>query len=69
MLSLTRTSRLLQAFLKKQLIPRAHVSGRPARDPTSTGEQVAALVVVFLTFLTPSAWILGNLHNYKKSSE
>ncbi|XP_044539210.1 cytochrome c oxidase subunit 8B, mitochondrial-like [Gracilinanus agilis] len=65
---LTRASRLLQASLRGSPVLRAHISARPARDPTSSGEQAAALVVTFLTFLGPPAWILAHFDSYKKAS-
>uniref|UniRef100_A0A7N4NMK5 Cytochrome c oxidase subunit 8 n=1 Tax=Sarcophilus harrisii TaxID=9305 RepID=A0A7N4NMK5_SARHA len=68
MLSLTRASRLLRASLRGRAVPRAPISSRPARDPTSPGEQAVAMAIIFFTFLGPSGWILSNIHSYKKSS-
>uniref|UniRef100_A0A5F8GD58 Cytochrome c oxidase subunit 8 n=1 Tax=Monodelphis domestica TaxID=13616 RepID=A0A5F8GD58_MONDO len=49
-------------------LPRAHISARPARDPTSSGEQAAALLVTFVTFLGPPGWILAHFDSYKQGS-
>nr|Q863F9.1 RecName: Full=Cytochrome c oxidase subunit 8B, mitochondrial; AltName: Full=Cytochrome c oxidase polypeptide VIII-heart; AltName: Full=Cytochrome c oxidase subunit 8-1; AltName: Full=Cytochrome c oxidase subunit 8H; Flags: Precursor [Carlito syrichta]AAP32258.1 cytochrome c oxidase subunit VIII heart form [Carlito syrichta] len=60
--------RLLQAPLKCWAVPKAHVSAKPARTPTSPMEQAVGLSVMFVSFLVPSGWVLSHLESYKKSS-
>ncbi|XP_007505903.1 cytochrome c oxidase subunit 8B, mitochondrial-like [Monodelphis domestica] len=68
MSALTGAARLLRAPLRSLTLPRAHISARPARDPTSSGEQAAALLVTFVTFLGPPGWILAHFDSYKQGS-
>lgn len=62
------TIRLLQAPLRACVVPKAHISAKPARTPTSPSEQAAALVVTFLSFLIPAGWVLSHLESYKRRS-
>ncbi|XP_014651230.1 PREDICTED: cytochrome c oxidase subunit 8B, mitochondrial [Ceratotherium simum simum] len=68
MLRLAPTVRLLQAPLRGWVVPKAHVSAKPARTPTSPAEQAIGLSVTFLSFLIPAGWVLYHLENYKRSS-
>ncbi|KAF5918339.1 hypothetical protein HPG69_007561 [Diceros bicornis minor] len=68
MLRLAPTVRLLQAPLRGWVVPKAHVSAKPARTPTSPMEQAIGLSVTFLSFLIPAGWVLYHLENYKRSS-
>ncbi|EPQ07413.1 Cytochrome c oxidase subunit 8B, mitochondrial [Myotis brandtii] len=60
--------RLLQAPLRACVVPKAHISAKPAKTPTSASEQAAALVVTFLSFMVPSGWVLSHLQSYKSRS-
>ncbi|KAK2510180.1 hypothetical protein MC885_014836 [Smutsia gigantea] len=62
------TVRLLQAPLRGWLVPKAHISAKPARTPTSPAEQAIGLSVMFFSFLTPAGWVLAHLESYKSSS-
>uniref|UniRef100_G3U5G5 Cytochrome c oxidase subunit 8 n=1 Tax=Loxodonta africana TaxID=9785 RepID=G3U5G5_LOXAF len=68
MLRLLPTARLLQAPLRSQVAPRAPISAKPARTPTSAKEQAVGLISFFCIFLLPAGWILSHLDHYKKSS-
>nr|XP_004654214.1 cytochrome c oxidase subunit 8B, mitochondrial-like [Jaculus jaculus] len=60
--------KLLQAPLKCWVVPKAHVSAKPARNPTSPMEQAVGMVTTFVSFLVPAGWVLAHLDSYKKSS-
>ncbi|XP_066108607.1 cytochrome c oxidase subunit 8B, mitochondrial-like [Saccopteryx bilineata] len=60
--------RLLQAPLRGCVVPKAHISAKPAKSPTSAPEQATALVVTFISFMVPAGWVLSHLDSYKKSS-
>ncbi|XP_036423909.1 cytochrome c oxidase subunit 8B, mitochondrial [Colossoma macropomum] len=63
----SRSLNLLRAPLRQNFIPpRAQISVKPAKHNISAGEQAFAMVVMFVTILVPSGWILANLENYKK---
>uniref|UniRef100_A0A8C6CM51 Cytochrome c oxidase subunit 8 n=1 Tax=Moschus moschiferus TaxID=68415 RepID=A0A8C6CM51_MOSMO len=68
MLRLAPTVRLLQAPLGGWVVPKAHITAKPAKTPTSPKEQAIGLSVTFLSFLLPAGWVLYHLDNYKKSS-
>ncbi|KAF4010079.1 hypothetical protein G4228_001207 [Cervus hanglu yarkandensis] len=74
MLRLAPTIRLLQAPLGGWVVPKAHITAKPAKTPTSPkvgptkAEQAIGLSVTFLSFLLPAGWVLYHLDNYKKSS-
>uniref|UniRef100_A0A8P0NR37 Cytochrome c oxidase subunit 8 n=2 Tax=Canis lupus familiaris TaxID=9615 RepID=A0A8P0NR37_CANLF len=68
MLKLALAPRLLQTPLRGWVVPRAHVSAKPARTPTSPMEQAIGLSVMFLSFLTPAGWVLFHLESYKTGS-
>ncbi|KAF3822428.1 hypothetical protein GH733_007802 [Mirounga leonina] len=68
MLRLGCTTRLLQAPLRGWVVPKAHVSAKPARTPTSPTEQAIGLSVMFLSFLIPAGWVLAHVDSYKRSS-
>uniref|UniRef100_A0A7N5K6U0 Cytochrome c oxidase subunit 8 n=3 Tax=Ursidae TaxID=9632 RepID=A0A7N5K6U0_AILME len=68
MLRLACATRLLRAPLRGWLVPKAHVSAKPARTPTSPTEQAIGLSVMFLSFLIPAGWVLSHLESYKRSS-
>ncbi|CAK6449561.1 unnamed protein product [Pipistrellus nathusii] len=61
--------RLLQAPLRACVVPKAHISAKPAKSPTSAPEQAVALVVTFFSFMIPSGWVLSHLESYKKRGE
>ncbi|KAM8812752.1 cytochrome c oxidase subunit 8B, mitochondrial-like [Rhynchonycteris naso] len=60
--------RLLQAPWRGCVVPKAHISAKPAKTPTSPPEQAIALVVTFISFIFPAGWVLSHLESYKKSS-
>ncbi|XP_034378382.1 cytochrome c oxidase subunit 8B, mitochondrial [Arvicanthis niloticus] len=60
--------RLLQAPVKYTVVPKAHVSAKPAKTPTSAMEQAVGITVTFVGFLVPAGWVLSHLESYKKSS-
>ncbi|KAB1251503.1 Cytochrome c oxidase subunit 8B; mitochondrial [Camelus dromedarius] len=68
MLRLAPTTRLLQAPLRGWVVPKAHISAKPARTPTSPKEQAVGLSAMFLSFLLPAGWVLFHMENYKRSS-
>uniref|UniRef100_A0A673T7B8 Cytochrome c oxidase subunit 8 n=1 Tax=Suricata suricatta TaxID=37032 RepID=A0A673T7B8_SURSU len=68
MLRLASASRLLSAPRSGWVLPKAHVSAKPARTPTSPTEQAIGLSVMFLSFLMPAGWVLHHLESYKRSS-
>uniref|UniRef100_A0A8C3YBN6 Cytochrome c oxidase subunit 8 n=1 Tax=Catagonus wagneri TaxID=51154 RepID=A0A8C3YBN6_9CETA len=68
MLRLAPAVRLLQAPFGGWVVPKAHVSAKPARTPTSPMEQAVGLSVMFLSFLLPAGWVLSHLDHYKRSS-
>uniref|UniRef100_A0AC11DG56 Uncharacterized protein n=1 Tax=Ovis aries TaxID=9940 RepID=A0AC11DG56_SHEEP len=70
MLRLALTVRLLQAPPGGWVVPKAHITAKPAKTPTSpkTQEQAIALSATFLSFLLPAGWVLYHLDHYKKSS-
>ncbi|XP_051002983.1 cytochrome c oxidase subunit 8B, mitochondrial-like [Acomys russatus] len=59
---------LLQVPVKHTVVPKAHLSAKPAKTPTSAMEQAVGLSVTFVGFLVPAGWILSHLESYKKSS-
>ncbi|MBN3309943.1 cytochrome c oxidase subunit 8B [Amia ocellicauda] len=61
-----RTFRLLSSSLRHQIIPRARLTEKPAKEVITPVEQGIALVAMFATILVPSGWILANLENYKR---
>ncbi|EHB00629.1 Cytochrome c oxidase subunit 8B, mitochondrial [Heterocephalus glaber] len=68
MLRLASTTQLLQAPLRCWVLPKAHVSAKPARTPTSPMEQAVGISAIFISFLVPASWVLTHLEGYKKSS-
>nr|KAF6275462.1 hypothetical protein mMyoMyo1_010320 [Myotis myotis] len=60
--------RLLHAPLRACVVPKAHISAKPAKTPTSAPEQAVALVVTFLSFMVPAGWVLSHLDSYKSRS-
>uniref|UniRef100_A0A8C9AM95 Cytochrome c oxidase subunit 8 n=1 Tax=Prolemur simus TaxID=1328070 RepID=A0A8C9AM95_PROSS len=60
--------RLLQAPLRCWVVPKVHVSAKPARTPISPAEQAVGLSMMFLSFLVPAGWVLSHLDSYKKGS-
>ncbi|XP_031240519.1 cytochrome c oxidase subunit 8B, mitochondrial-like [Mastomys coucha] len=60
--------RLLQAPVKYTVVPKAHVSAKPAKTPTSAMEQAVGISATFVSFLVPAGWVLSHLESYKKSS-
>ncbi|XP_056308415.1 cytochrome c oxidase subunit 8B, mitochondrial [Danio aesculapii] len=60
-----RSFTLLRAAMRHQLIPKANITAKPAKHKLSTGEQVIAMSVMFVTILGPSGWILSHLEDYK----
>uniref|UniRef100_A0A8C7APG5 Cytochrome c oxidase subunit 8 n=1 Tax=Neovison vison TaxID=452646 RepID=A0A8C7APG5_NEOVI len=68
MLRLPCAPRLLQASLRAWVVPKAQVSTKPARTPTSPTEQAIGLSVMFFSFLIPAGWVLSHLDSYKKGS-
>uniref|UniRef100_A0A8D2CQF2 Cytochrome c oxidase subunit 8 n=1 Tax=Sciurus vulgaris TaxID=55149 RepID=A0A8D2CQF2_SCIVU len=65
---LTPVTQLLQAPLRCWAVPKAHVSAKPARTPTSPMEQAVGIFTMFVSFLVPAGWVLVHLESYKKSS-
>ncbi|XP_032496586.1 cytochrome c oxidase subunit 8B, mitochondrial-like [Phocoena sinus] len=68
MLRVAPAVRLLKAPLGGWVVPKAHISDKPARTPTSPTEQAIGLSVMFLSFLIPAGWVMYHLESYKKSS-
>ncbi|XP_052052000.1 cytochrome c oxidase subunit 8B, mitochondrial [Apodemus sylvaticus] len=60
--------RLLQAPVKYTVVPKAHVSAKPAKTPTSGMEQAVGISAIFAGLLVPAGWVLAHLESYKKSS-
>ncbi|XP_021501811.1 cytochrome c oxidase subunit 8B, mitochondrial-like [Meriones unguiculatus] len=60
--------KLLQAPVKHTLVPKAHISAKPAQTPTSATEQAVGISVIFVAILVPAGWVLSHLESYKKSS-
>ncbi|XP_008852585.1 cytochrome c oxidase subunit 8B, mitochondrial [Nannospalax galili] len=59
---------LLQAPLRCWVTPKAHISAKPAKTPTSPMEQTVGILTIFLSFLVPAGWVLSHLEGYKKST-
>ncbi|KAM4851271.1 cytochrome c oxidase subunit 8B, mitochondrial-like [Callospermophilus lateralis] len=68
MLRLPPITQLLQAPLRCWAVPKAHISAKPARTPTSPMEQAVGISTMFVSFLVPAGWVLSHLESYKKSS-
>ncbi|KAM6973087.1 cytochrome c oxidase subunit 8B [Aplochiton taeniatus] len=66
MSALNGSVNLLRNAVRSQIIPRANVSAKPAKHPVSPGEQAIGLLVMFVTILGPSGYILSHLEDYKK---
>uniref|UniRef100_A0A672TKZ6 Cytochrome c oxidase subunit 8A, mitochondrial n=1 Tax=Strigops habroptila TaxID=2489341 RepID=A0A672TKZ6_STRHB len=64
---LQRGSRLLATLLRPLRVPRAHITSKPPEHPLS--EQVIAFSIMCGCFLLPTAWVLGNIENYKSRPE
>ncbi|XP_052569446.1 cytochrome c oxidase subunit 8B, mitochondrial [Peromyscus californicus insignis] len=60
--------RLLQAPVKYTVVPKAHISAKPAQTPTSAMEQAVGIMTIFVGFMVPAGWVLSHLESYKKSS-
>ncbi|XP_057635554.1 cytochrome c oxidase subunit 8B, mitochondrial-like [Chionomys nivalis] len=60
--------KLLQASVKSTVVPKAHISARVAKAPTSAMEQAVGITVIFVSLLVPAGWVLSHLESYKKSS-
>nr|AYK27080.1 cytochrome c oxidase subunit VIIIb [Mus spretus] len=60
--------RLLQAPAKFTVVPKAHVSAKPAKTPTSAVEQAVGISAIVAGFMVPAGWVLAHLESYKKSS-
>ncbi|XP_004599280.1 cytochrome c oxidase subunit 8B, mitochondrial-like [Ochotona princeps] len=69
MLRLFPVARLLRAPLRCWVLPKAHVSAKPARTPTSPVEQAVGISVLFVSLLAPAGWVLTHLESYKKGSK
>ncbi|XP_038174122.1 cytochrome c oxidase subunit 8B, mitochondrial-like [Arvicola amphibius] len=60
--------KLLQASVKSAVVPKAHISAKIAKTPTSAMEQAVGIMVIFTSLLVPAGWVLAHLESYKKSS-
>uniref|UniRef100_A0A671E5U7 Cytochrome c oxidase subunit 8 n=1 Tax=Rhinolophus ferrumequinum TaxID=59479 RepID=A0A671E5U7_RHIFE len=58
--------RLLQAPLRGWVVPRAYISAKPAKTPTSAS--VSTSQAAGVGFLIPAGWVLSHLESYKKSA-
>nr|CAA46039.1 cytochrome-c oxidase [Rattus norvegicus] len=60
--------RLLQAPEKYTVIPKARISSKPAKSPTSAMDQAVGMSVIVAGFMVPAGWVLSHLESYKRSS-
>ncbi|XP_014352349.1 cytochrome c oxidase subunit 8B, mitochondrial [Latimeria chalumnae] len=65
MFGFTRTSRLLHASLRQQIMAKANLKAKPAKEVITPAQQAIALTVMFATVLIPSGWVLCHLEDYK----
>ncbi|NXR38286.1 COX8A oxidase, partial [Zosterops hypoxanthus] len=56
---------LLRSAARPGPAPRGLKSG-PPQSPVGAGESAVGLLAVFVSFLGPAAWVLGNIESYKK---
>ncbi|XP_062402990.1 cytochrome c oxidase subunit 8B, mitochondrial [Sardina pilchardus] len=68
MSGLTRSFTLLRGA-GTQMIQKANLSHKPAKNVLSAGEQAFVMVTFFVTILGPSGWVLANLENYKNKDK
>lgn len=65
-----RAFRLLNATVRKQIVPRANIVSGPPEEIVTPADQAIALIVMFATVLIPSGWVLAHMEDYKhKPSE
>ncbi|NXW74040.1 COX8A oxidase, partial [Hirundo rustica] len=55
---------LLRSAARPGPAPRGLKSG-PPQSPVGVGESAVGLLAMFVSFLGPPAWVLGNLQKYK----
>ncbi|XP_037539164.1 cytochrome c oxidase subunit 8B, mitochondrial [Nematolebias whitei] len=63
---LPTASRLFRSALRVRTGPAAQVATKPAKETVTAGEQAIAMIVLNITILGPSGWILAHLEDYKK---
>ncbi|XP_041074787.1 cytochrome c oxidase subunit 8B, mitochondrial [Polyodon spathula] len=63
---LSRTFRLLNASVRQQIIPKASITAKPAKDVITPAQQAFAMGTMFVTILLPAGWILSHLEDYKR---
>ncbi|KAL0968775.1 hypothetical protein UPYG_G00271640 [Umbra pygmaea] len=68
MSGIKRSVNLLRVAVRSQLVSKAALSHKPAKHDISAGEQGFALLVMFVTILGPSGWVLAHLEDYKNHS-
>ncbi|KAK6472657.1 cytochrome c oxidase subunit 8B [Huso huso] len=62
----SRTFRLLNASLRQQIISKAGITAKPAKDVITPAQQAFAMGTMFVTILLPAGWVLSHLEDYKR---
>ncbi|XP_078077415.1 cytochrome c oxidase subunit 8B, mitochondrial-like [Mustelus asterias] len=66
---LFRGLRFLIAQRRQQLMPRARIASKPAKEELTVAEQAIGFFVLTSVMMIPSSWMLSHLEEYKHRPE
>ncbi|XP_060694509.1 cytochrome c oxidase subunit 8B, mitochondrial [Hemiscyllium ocellatum] len=66
---LTQGLRFLIAGNRQQLLPRARIVSKPAKNELTSTEQIIGFTVLTASIMIPSSWILAHMEDYKHRPE